>query len=63
MVVQKEKEENFLLEVLGFKGVEILGEELASKARADQSQYHRVEADQVVLVRVGQRVKEVRKVF
>ena len=63
MVVRKEQEENFLLEVLGFKGVKILGEELASKARAGLSQYHRVEADEVILVRVGQRVKEVREVF
>ena len=61
MVVRKEQEDNFLLEVLGFKGVKILGEELASKARAGLSQYHR--ADEVVLVRVGQRVKEVREVF
>ena len=63
MVVRKEQEENFLLEVLGFKGVKILGEELASKARVGLSQYHQVEADEVVLVRVGQRVKEVREVF
>ena len=63
MVVQKEKGEIFLLEVLGFRGVEILGEELASKARAGLLQYHRVETDEVVSVRVGQRVKEVREVF
>ena len=63
MVVRKEQEENFLLKVLGFKGVKILGEELASKARAGLSQYHRVEADEVISVRIGQRVREVREVF
>ena len=53
----------FLLKVLGFTGVEILGEELANKARPGLTQYYRVESDEVVSVRVGQRVKEVREVF
>ena len=38
MVVQKEKEEIVLLEVLAFMGVEILGDELASKVRVSLSQ-------------------------
>ena len=53
----------FFLVVLGFTGVEILGEELTNKAWAGLSQYHRIESDKVVLVRIGQRVREVREVF